>query len=108
MVANVTAGWAANANWKLGEMLRRYPDAEATMGDGRRVGKIGPDAAGRLLSPTTVKVRSFSPRSPSSSFVEVPRKIEHASHDHCLPLFISTPLAHARASPPPPLPPTKK
>jgi hypothetical protein len=56
MVKNVTAGWAANVNWELDEMLRRYPDAEATMGDGRRVGKIGPDAAGRLLSPTTVRV----------------------------------------------------
>ena len=62
MVANVTAGWAANVNWKLDEMLKRYPDAEATMGDGRRVGKIGPDAAGRLLSPTTVKVRSTRSR----------------------------------------------
>lgn len=38
------------------EMLRRYPDAEATMGDGRRVGETGPDDAGNLLSPTTVKV----------------------------------------------------
>jgi hypothetical protein len=56
MVTNVTAGWAANVNWELEEMLRRYPDAEATMGDGRRVGEIGPDAAGRLLDPTTVKV----------------------------------------------------
>ncbi|KAL3817728.1 hypothetical protein ACHAXA_002488 [Cyclostephanos tholiformis] len=55
MVTNVTSGWAANVNWELEEMLRRYPDAEATMGDGRRVGEIGPDAAGRLLDPTTVK-----------------------------------------------------
>ena len=39
------------------EMLQRYPDAEATMGDGRRVGETGPDEAGNLLSPTTVKVR---------------------------------------------------
>ena len=59
MVTNVTDGWVANVNWRLDEMLRRYPDAEATMGDGRRVGEIGPDAAGRLLSPTTVKVRLF-------------------------------------------------
>lgn len=57
MVMNVTADWDANMNWELDEMLRRYPNAEATMGDGRRVGEIGPDAAGRLLSPTTVKVR---------------------------------------------------
>ncbi len=56
MVTNVTSGWDANVNWELDEMLRRYPDAEATMGDGRRVGEIGPDAAGRLLDPTTVKV----------------------------------------------------
>lgn len=40
-------------------MLRRYPDAEATMGDGRRVGEYGPDAAGNVLRPTTVKVRGF-------------------------------------------------
>jgi len=57
MVTNVTADWDANVNWELDEMIRRYPNAEATMGDGRRVGEIGPDAAGRLLSPTTVKVR---------------------------------------------------
>lgn len=56
IVKNVTAGWAANHNWKLSEMLKRYPDAEATMGDGRRVGEIGPDGAGNLLTPTTVKV----------------------------------------------------
>lgn len=42
-------------------MLRRYPNAEATMGDGRRVGELGPDAAGNLLSPTTVKVRKIAP-----------------------------------------------
>jgi hypothetical protein len=58
MVMNVTTNWDANVHWELDEMLRRYPDAEATMGDGRRVGEIGPDAAGRLLSPTTVKVTS--------------------------------------------------
>jgi hypothetical protein len=57
LVMNVTDNWDANVHWELDEMLRRYPDAEATMGDGRRVGEIGPDAAGRLLSPTTVKVR---------------------------------------------------
>ena len=55
MVTNVTDNWAANIHWRLDEMLNRYPDAEATMGDGRRVGEIGPDAAGRLLSPTTVR-----------------------------------------------------
>ena len=37
-------------------MLKRYPDAEPTLGDGRRVGEIGPDDAGNLLQPTTVKV----------------------------------------------------
>lgn len=54
MVANVTAHWDALHNWKLSEMLTRYPNAEATMGDGRRVGEIGPDGAGNLLTPTTV------------------------------------------------------
>ena len=57
LVKNVTDGWAALKNWRLQEMLRLYPDAEATMGDGRKVGESGPDAAGNLLSPTTVKVR---------------------------------------------------
>jgi hypothetical protein len=38
------------------EMLRLYPDAEATMGDGKVVGETGPDVAGKNLSPTTVKV----------------------------------------------------
>ncbi|KAL7427590.1 LOW QUALITY PROTEIN: hypothetical protein ACHAXH_001094 [Discostella pseudostelligera] len=55
MVANVTAHWDALHNWQLHEMLARYPDAEATMGDGRRVGEIGPDGAGNLLTPTTVQ-----------------------------------------------------
>ena len=56
LVKNVTDGWAALNNWKLQEMLRLYPDADATMGDGRRLGEIGPDGAGNLLTPTTVKV----------------------------------------------------
>jgi len=55
IVRNVTRGWKALHNWKKQEMIRRYPDAEATMGDGRRVGEIGPDEAGNVLSPTTVK-----------------------------------------------------
>ena len=38
-------------------MVRLYPDAEATMGDGKVVGETGPDVAGKNLSPTTVKVR---------------------------------------------------
>lgn len=59
MVTNVSADWDANVHWELDEMVRRYPNAEATMGDGRRVGEIGPNAAGRLLSPTTVKVCRF-------------------------------------------------
>ena len=37
-------------------MLRRYPDAEATMGEARLVGETGPDEAGSTLAPTTVKV----------------------------------------------------
>jgi hypothetical protein len=46
------------------EMVRLYPDAEATMGDGKVVGETGPDVAGKNLSPTTVKVcflRDFHP-----------------------------------------------
>jgi hypothetical protein len=38
------------------EMLRRYPNQEATMGEARLVGETGPDAAGKRLSPTTIKV----------------------------------------------------
>jgi hypothetical protein len=71
MVKNVTAGWDANVHWELDEMLRRYPDAEATMGDGRRVGKIGPDAAGRLLSPTTVRVSGLHSRLLGSPFASL-------------------------------------
>lgn len=39
------------------EMIRRYPDQEATMGEARLVGETGPDQAGNRLSPTTIKVR---------------------------------------------------
>ena len=60
IVTGVTEHWAARNNWKLDEMLRRYPDAEATMGDGRWVGEIGPDAAGNLLQAVSVKVRDWS------------------------------------------------
>ena len=38
-------------------MLKRYPDAEATMGEGKKVGETGPDDAGKNLELTTVKVR---------------------------------------------------
>eukprot|EP00581_Thalassiosira_minuscula_P008321 CAMPEP_0183703902 /NCGR_PEP_ID=MMETSP0737-20130205/1453_1 /TAXON_ID=385413 /ORGANISM="Thalassiosira miniscula, Strain CCMP1093" /LENGTH=453 /DNA_ID=CAMNT_0025930705 /DNA_START=18 /DNA_END=1379 /DNA_ORIENTATION=- len=55
IVKNVTDGWAANHNWKLQEILRRYPDAEATMGEAKLVGETGPDDAGNTLSPTTIK-----------------------------------------------------
>jgi len=55
IVRNVTEGWAALNNWKKREMLRRYPDAEATMGEGRLVGETGPDDAGKNLQPTTIK-----------------------------------------------------
>ena len=41
-------------------MLKRYPDAEATMGEGKKVGETGPDDAGKNLELTTVKVRSFA------------------------------------------------
>ena len=40
-------------------MLKRYPDAEATMGEGKKVGETGPDDAGKNLELTTVKVRPF-------------------------------------------------
>ena len=98
MVANVTAGWAANENWKLDEMLKRYPDAEATMGDGRRVGKIGPDAAGRLLSPTTVKVRYTRAR----RFFKVSRKNKHISRLFFVVIQYFDP-SRALGCPPPPL-----
>ena len=39
------------------EMLKFYPDAEATMGASRIVGDYGPDAAGKHLTLTTLKVR---------------------------------------------------
>jgi hypothetical protein len=96
MVANVTAGWAANENWKLDEMLKRYPDAEATMGDGRRVGKIGPDAAGRLLSPTTVKVRYTRPRRFSKCLERI-----NISRDYFLLLFNILTLRVRSGVPPP-------
>ena len=55
LVKNITDGWAALKHWKLQEMLRRYPDAEATMGDAKLIGETGPDQLGRILTPTTVK-----------------------------------------------------
>jgi hypothetical protein len=38
------------------EMILRYPDQEATMGEARLVGETGPDEAGKRLTPTTIKV----------------------------------------------------
>eukprot|EP00804_Cyclotella_cryptica_P020020 CCRYP_007896-RC/>CCRYP_007896-RC protein AED:0.39 eAED:0.39 QI:341/1/1/1/1/1/3/411/445 len=55
IVKNVTAGWAAMEHWKKQEMLHRYPNQEATMGEARLVGETGPDEAGNRLSPTTIK-----------------------------------------------------
>lgn len=55
IVKNLTDGWAALNNWKKQEIVRLYADAEATMGEGRLVGETGPDAAGKNLSPTTVR-----------------------------------------------------
>ena len=40
-------------------MVRRYADAEATMGEGKKVGETGPDDAGKNLEPTTVKVSGY-------------------------------------------------
>jgi hypothetical protein len=54
LVSGVTDGWAALSNWKKQEMLHRYPNAEATMGDAKIVGETGPDNAGKNLSPTTL------------------------------------------------------
>lgn len=54
LVSGVTNGWAALSNWKKHEMLRRYPNAEATMGDAKVTGETGPDNAGKNLSPTTL------------------------------------------------------
>jgi len=56
LVKNATDGWKALNHWKKQEMLLRYPDAEATMGEARLVGETGPDEAGKNLQPTTVKV----------------------------------------------------
>ena len=53
LVSGVTNGWAALTHWKKQEMLRRYPNAEATMGDAKVVGETGPDNAGKNLRPTT-------------------------------------------------------
>lgn len=55
IVLNVTNGWAALNNWKKQEIVRLYPDAEATMGEAKLVGETGPDDAGKNLKPTTVK-----------------------------------------------------
>ena len=55
LVSGVTDGWAALSNWKKREMLQRYPNAEATMGEAKLLGETGPDGAGKNLSPTTVK-----------------------------------------------------
>ncbi|KAL7554851.1 hypothetical protein ACHAWF_018396 [Thalassiosira exigua] len=60
-------------------MVRRYPDAEATMGEAKKVGEAGPDEAGKTLSPTAVKVRIFSDRSFSSALV--PLGLERRSRD---------------------------
>lgn len=56
LVTNVTKGWAALNNWKLQEMLKRYPNAEAKMGDARFIGEQGPDAYAQQMTPTTIKV----------------------------------------------------
>ncbi|KAL3792831.1 hypothetical protein ACHAW5_003717 [Stephanodiscus triporus] len=108
MVTNVTEGWAANHNWKLEEMLKRYPDAEATMGDGRRVGEIGPDAAGRLLSPTTVKVREFITKhmyNPFKYFFDRKIAIPKGMLEDCRPFplptrkFLDDPLTGTKIAP---------
>ena len=43
------------------EMIHRYPDQEATMGEARLVGETGPDEAGKRLTPTTIKVSCVKP-----------------------------------------------
>ena len=58
IVKNVTDDWAALTNWKLSEMLRRYPDAEASMGIATEISQQGPDSRD-ALTPTTVKVRDY-------------------------------------------------
>ncbi|KAL7554042.1 hypothetical protein ACHAWF_018397 [Thalassiosira exigua] len=55
LVRNVTSGWPALKNWKLQEMLSRYPDVEATMGDAQLIGETGPDSPSQVLTRTTVK-----------------------------------------------------
>ena len=59
LVKNVTKGWAALNNWKLHEMLKRYPNAEATMGDARFIGEQGPDSYSQQMTHTTVKVSNL-------------------------------------------------
>ena len=54
IVRGVTDNWAANTNWKLQEMLRRYPNAEATMGDSRYIGQNGPEHSRSMLTTTTI------------------------------------------------------
>jgi len=54
IVMNVTEQWPAVEHWKKEEMLKRYFDAEATMGEARLLGETGPDDAGHTLTPTTV------------------------------------------------------
>jgi len=53
LVKNATEGWAALERWRLTEMLRRYPDADATMGDAREIATAGSEDRGVLI-PTTV------------------------------------------------------
>ena len=53
-------------------MVCRYADAEATMGNSRRVGDVGLDEAGNIPSPMTVELSFFL--SPAISFLP-PRRI---------------------------------
>ena len=54
------------------EMVRRYADAEATMGEGKKVGETGPDDAGKNLEPTTVKVSGYVLHILCLSFCKIP------------------------------------
>ena len=54
IVQNVTTRWTANNNWKLSEMLKRYPDTQATMGPATLIGRKGPDSTSALTT-TTIK-----------------------------------------------------
>ena len=91
LVSGLTNGWAALTHWKKQEMLRRYPNAEATMGDAKVVGETGPDNAGKNLRPTTLY--EFITRymyDPTNYFFDRKIAIPKPMLDDCTPLPMPT------------------